>query len=165
MESKNNFLLKLYEKVTGKTFTAPFTSNPIKSSFEASCFILDTQNPYYHYFLAKENEKKENFVMICKSLMSRKFYIATSIFATYNFIKSLLWRQGYFAYFFFHTRNISLIMYMLSIYLIKKNFETTLINNNCFRYYEKREAAQRIEEAIKKNALKRQIISDRDDII
>ena len=136
-QKNKNIFARLYENLTGNPFTTPFTQNHIKNNTEASCYILDKGNPYYHYFLAKEDEKKENLVLIYKSLCSKRITIATCVFTLYNVAKSILWQRGYFAYFFYHTRNMSFIIYLMSLVLIKKNFDANLIRNDCFRYHEK----------------------------
>ncbi len=161
---RKTIFAQIYEKITGRVFSSFFNQNPVKINTEFSCYILDQGNPYYHYFLTKEDEKKENIVLIYQSILMKRIFSATGVFVTYNIVKSLLWRRGYFAYFFYHTRNMSFILYLLSLSLIKKNFEANLIRNDLIRYYEKREADKSTEQLVNKEIVKKQILTGRDDV-
>jgi hypothetical protein len=154
----------IFEQITGKSLNFPFKNNPVKLTTEFSCYILDEENPYYKYFLAKENEKKENLVLIYQSIMHRRLAVASGLFLTYNIAKSLLWRRGYFAYFFYHTRMVSVILYLMTISLINNRFEADLTSNDLIRYYDKRNANKIMEAYVKKEIAKKQILTGRDDV-
>ena len=103
-------------------------SNIAKFNTEISSYILGDTSPYYKYFHAKEDEKKENLIILYESIYKKRIFITTFTFFLYNITKSILWRRGYFAYFFYHTRNMSLVFFMISLYLLKLNFNAYLIN-------------------------------------
>ena len=133
-------------------------SNIAKLNSEISSYILGETSPYYKYFHSKEDEKKENLVLLYESIYKKRLFLTTFTFFVYNISKSLLWRRGYFAYFFYHTRNMSFVMFLISLYLLKLNFNAYLINSGLMRYYEKRQstklAQQRIDAIVaKQNAI------------
>lgn len=154
----------VFEKITGRTLTSGYKTNPVKLTTEFSCYILGKENPYYKFFLAKEEEKKENLVMIYESIMQRRLIISTGVFLTYNLVKSLLWRRGYFAYFFFHTRNMSVILFLMTISLIHNRFEADLTSNDLIRYYDKTKANKIMQAFVQKEIAKKQILTGRDDV-
>jgi hypothetical protein len=132
-------LSKLFQKTFGVDLPQ-LSSQPAQINTEISCFILGENSTYFKYFLAKEDEKKDNLILLYDGIHKRREVLATAALFSYNFAKSILWRRGYFAYFFYHTRLMSLIIYFLSLYLIKLNFNAHLLQDDLLRYYEKRKS-------------------------
>jgi hypothetical protein len=124
--------------------------------------FLKNSHPHYKYFLADENEKKENIVILLDSVKNKRIITATVIFFSYNIIKQILWSRGYFAYFFYHTRLYSFVLYYIAINLINKNNEAHLMENNLIRYRERRINSKFIEEHIRLQDEKRKLLEMKD---
>ena len=102
--------------------------------------------------------------MMYQNIYKKNYSIATGIFCTYNFVKSILWRRGYFAYFFYHTRMISVVIYFLTLHLLNQNFLAHLKNDEILGYYKKHKALIDVEEAIKIKYMKTKFLDEKMNI-
>ena len=82
-------------------FSVVKSYNKNKGGIIEGIYLSGEKSPYFKYFYAKEDENKQNLVMMYESIYRRNVMIATLSLFSYNVIKSILWRKGYFAYFFF----------------------------------------------------------------
>jgi hypothetical protein len=133
----------------------------IRANVEISCYLSGEDSPYFKYFLEKENERKQNLMIIHQELFRRKLTYASMALISYNMVKSIMWRYGYFAHFFYHTRFMSLGIYLISVYLIKKHYDLQLMNDGLYRYKTKRTKYEIIDEKVNKEIVKQQIIGEK----
>jgi hypothetical protein len=124
-------------------------------------FITGPVHPYYKYFLAASNDYKDNTVMLCEAVRDKRYLMATSTFIVYNLAKTLLWKYGYFAHFFFNTRMLSVAIYLMSLKFIQQRFKNDLRNSELWRYYNKRKRTQAIETEVRKKMVLEMMIRDR----
>ena len=117
------------------------------------------KNIHYKYFLADEDERKENLLILYENIRMKRLSTAFGVFIIYNISKSILWRFGYFAYFFFHTRLMSPFILISSIYFINKNFVANLTNDEIIRYHLKREKKGAAEMAVEQKQLRDELLN------
>jgi hypothetical protein len=158
INQKHPFFPQILDNYISNFFPRKFYHDQYASNLLYRLHILKNSHLQAKYFIVEENEKKENIVIFLDSIKNKRKITALSVFIGYNIVKHLLWTQGYFAYFFYHTKYCSVIIYFIAIELINKNYEAHLIQNNLLRYSEKRKNAKFIEnllvvEAEKKNLL------------
>ena len=55
-----------------------------KNNLVEGIYVSGENSPYFKYFLAKEDETKQNLVMMYESIYRRNFMIASSVFLTFN---------------------------------------------------------------------------------
>jgi len=127
-------------------------------------YLSGENSPYFKYFLAKEEENKENLVMMYQNIYKKNYFIASGIFLVYNFVKSILWKRGYFAYFFYHTRMMSVVIYFLTLHLLNQNFLAHLKNDEILGYYRKHKALIDVEERIKIKYMKTKLLNEKMNI-
>ena len=65
----------------------------------------------------------------------------------------MLWRRGYFAAFFFHTRFQPFLYFGISLYFLEKNFIANLKKNELYSYYQMRKSTERMDNIAKSMAL------------
>jgi hypothetical protein len=148
---------ELLEKLTNNKYKSKKFLKK-ENSIANTCYIHEDNYPYFHYFLAQEDEKKENLLLMFESIrVSRNKAIALG-FTLFLFVRSIAWRKGYFAYFFYHTRFITFAFFYTAYYINNKNFEANLLQNNLSRYYEKSRNYKNAENSVS-------IMITRDNII
>jgi hypothetical protein len=147
-----------------KTFDIGLRSGDALNTEEKICqfyYITGPVNPYYKYFLAKDDDYKDNLIMLHQAIRDKRYLTASAVFVGYNIVKAVLWRYGYFAHFFFHTRMMSVVIYALSMRFIQQRFKYDLRGIELWRYYNKRNRTKQAEEQIQKRVVKEMIIKER----
>jgi len=140
INSTNKSINWMFNKLSGSGLNNVVDTNKFKQLYSSLCLSLFVEGPkmlYFNHFLTLENEHKENLIITYNAILKSKIAFSTSIFILYNIIKSILWRRGYFATFFFHTRFFSFYTLMLSYYYFSKEFQINLKNSNLLNYYTK----------------------------
>jgi hypothetical protein len=132
-----------------------------KNNLIEGIYLSGEDSPYFKYFLAKEEENKQNLVMMYQLIYQRNIFIASVIFFSYNLVKSILWKRGYFAYFFYHTRMMSVLLYFMSMNLMNKNFLANLKSNEILGYYKKQKRLIEVEESIKVKFMKSKLLNQK----
>lgn len=145
-------------------FSVVKSYNKNKGGIIEGIYLSGENSPYFKYFYSKEDEKKQNLVMMYENIHRRNTMIATISFFSYNFIKSILWRRGYFAYFFYHTRMMSVIVYFMTLYLLRNNFLAHLKNDEILGYYKKHKRLICIEEEIKVKFMKMKLLNEKRNV-
>ena len=125
--------------------------------------MMGPNSNYYKYFFALENPEKENLYLLHKGILNKRIIYIFSGFVTYELIKRILWNRGYFAYFFFHTRFMSLITLFIFVQIANKNFETNLICDEIFRYKNKHLRREFILNKVSENYLKEYLINKKQE--
>ena len=132
-----NPILGIYQK--GELYYKLFSPRAISNKRSNEFLTRTNSNFSNNHFYSDENEHKENLILVYNELAKKKFLTSTGIFLVYNLAKEVLWRKGYFAYFFFHTKYMSPIFLFTMYYFIYKEWEFLLRKDNLFRYYLKRQ--------------------------
>ena len=143
----------------------PSITKKIEDNICRFLIFTGNTNPYYKYFLSKSDDAKDNLIMLYEDIRTKRFKLATLIFFSYNIIKSILWRYGYFAYFFYNTRLMSLFFYIITLKLISNDFKVCLKNDNLLRYYHKRIKTIDLDKLIRQEQIKSLMISEKFDEI
>jgi hypothetical protein len=155
-------ILDFFQYLAGTSFKPKSpTMKKLEQELEKTMFVIGPKYPYYKYFIEKENESKENLLLMHDSIRKKRTGIAIGAFIGYNIVKNILWRYGYFAYFFYHTRFMSFFFLVGTVYLINKNFEANLNNDDLLRYYEKRRRAVDVENSLYLETMKNQFIMEK----
>jgi hypothetical protein len=157
---QKNKLYEFFNKVLDIQIRSKQT-NYIENSICRFFFVTGTANPYFKYFLAKENDFKDNLIMLHEAIRNRRIQIATTVFVGYNIAKAILWRYGYFAHFFFHTRFMSFALYLIALRAIHQRFKNDLRSNELWRYYNKRNKTKMIENNVNKTMAKEMLIQEK----
>jgi hypothetical protein len=153
------------ENSNNSTFLSVVKSyNKNKGGIIEGIYLSGEKSPYFKYFYAKEDENKQNLLMMYESIYRRNVMIATLSLFSYNVIKSILWRKGYFAYFFYHTRMISVVVYFTTLYLLRNNFLAHLKNDEILGYYKKHTRLISIEEEIKVKFMKMKLLNEKRNV-
>lgn len=159
---KNMFKkLDVYQKIFGNKAINSAAKDYLETTLQRLFLIGQDKNPYYFYFFQPEIDSKENLLMMHQNIKNNRFQIATFLFFGYNVTKAILWRFGYFAYFFYHTRMMSLALYGISVYLINKNFNANLLNDDLISYKQKSENFKTTFEKVSQNIEKSKLINDK----
>lgn len=135
-----------------------------KNNLIEGIYLSGEDSPYFKYFFAKEDENKQNLVMMYENIYRRNIFLSSVVFMSYNIVKSILWKRGYFAYFFYHTRMISVIIYIMSLNLLNKNFLANLKNAELLGYYKKHKTLIDVEESIKVKYMKSKLLNEKMNI-
>jgi hypothetical protein len=80
------------------------------------------------------DEKKDNMIMAIKlKTMTRQMYMFGAFFS-YHIVKSVLWRYGHFAHFFYKTRFMTFPILGLGLYLNTKKYLSDLKSSGVYEY-------------------------------
>jgi len=127
------------------------TADDFKSRYNIDFDIaLDENHPKFNDIYAFEDDKDENMVMAVKLKMGTRNTAIISSFFGYHIAKSVLWRMGYFAQFFYRTRLCSIPIWGCMLYYsIFKKFIHDLKDAQVYDYQSKRARLHKDHEMIR----------------
>jgi len=128
---------------------------------EPEILMMGIKSNYYKYIFAIENPEKENLYLLHKGILNQRLIYIFSGFVTFEVIKRILWNRGYFAYFFFHTRLMSISTMFIFMYTTNKSFEANLIADQIYRYKSKNIRREFILNKISDNYMKDYLIKQK----
>ncbi len=128
---------------------------------EPEILMMGAKSNYYKYFFCLEDPENENLYLLHKGILNKRLIYIFSVFISYELIKRILWNRGYFAYFFFHTRLMSFFTAGIMIYMVNRNFEVNLINDQIYRYKSKNLRREYILNKITENYMKDYLIKQK----
>lgn len=138
-----------------------YANEKLMLKIEPEILMMGEKSNYYKYFFAVENPEKENLYILHKGIMNQRIIYIFSGFFTYELIKRILWNRGYFAYFFFHTRLMSLATLLIALNITNRNFESNLITDQLYAYKNKNVRRELILNKISENYLKEYLINQK----
>ena len=114
-------------------------SEDFKQRFDIDFKVLfNPYNPEFNKYYALEEDSNENLLAAVKlKAASRQLYIISS-FLVYTAAKSVLWRRGYFAKFFYRQRFLSFPLLLVALGFSTKKTIKDLNNAGVLQYYQKR---------------------------
>ena len=139
----------MYDNFVELTKMTEFTSNPLLNRVISETYAKGKQDPSFSFFFSIPEENKENLLEIHNRNLTSRINVSLFVFFTYNGVKSLLWRRGYFAYFFFHTRFLSPVLLLMSLKAISNDYHYRLVNDDLFAYSLNTKLLIRFEENLK----------------
>ncbi len=78
--------------------------------------LLDPEHPNFNQTYSFEDPKHENLVLAIKLKMGQRNVNAIGFFTGYHLVKTVLWRYGYGAKFFYRTRLLTFPILFFSIW-------------------------------------------------
>jgi hypothetical protein len=97
--------------------------------------LLDPEHPNFTKTYSFEDPKQENLVLAIKLKMGQRNVNALGIFTGYHLVKTVMWRYGYGATFFYRTRLLSFPILFFTIWFnIFRRYPSDLKGAGVFEY-------------------------------
>ena len=100
--------------------------------------FLDPSCDEWASFYSSEDQEQENKLLAIKSKIGTRITTSLLIFGAYQIAKSVLWRRGHFATFFYRTRFINVIPLILYNSFQVLSFGSLIQKAGLEQYYSKR---------------------------
>jgi len=97
--------------------------------------LLDPEHPNFSNIYSFEEPKQENLVLAIKLKMGQRNMNALGFFTGYHLVKTVMWRYGYGATFFYRTRFLSFPILFFTIWFnIFRRYPSDLKSAGVFEY-------------------------------
>lgn len=92
----------------------------------------------FRQLFEEEDEIKENLLLLKESIYKKKLFNLSAGFICFVIARNVIWRKGYFAMFFYHTRFFTYVLFGLSYLYITRDYYLGLKADGLLNYNEKR---------------------------
>lgn len=116
------------------------TQNEFKQRYKIDFdVLLDPEHPNFGQTYSFEDPKQENLVLAIKLKMGQRNVNAVGAFTVYHLAKTVLWRYGYGATFFYRTRFLTIpVLFFTVWYNIFRRYPNDLRYAKVFEYTQRK---------------------------